>query len=69
MLIFFVCEYGNRDADFITNLTDAWVLSTMTRTAGFNTVDLCGLMPLTLTVATLFLLLLQALMVFPGTTI
>lgn len=54
-LIFFVCEYGNRDADFITNLTDAWVLSTMTRTAGFNTVDLCGLMPLTLTVATLFM--------------
>jgi len=57
IVVFFITEYYNQpdDSTFLESLTDALVLSTMTRTAGFNTVDLCGLMPITLAIATIMM--------------
>lgn len=57
VVLFFITEYNNKasDSSIFSSLTDALVISTMTRTAGFNTVDLCGLMPLTLLFATIFM--------------
>lgn len=57
IVVFFITEYYNQpdDSTFLESLTDALVLSTMTRTAGFNTVDLCSLMPITLAIATIMM--------------